>query len=194
MSDRLRVLILGGYGTFGGRLARLLTDEERLTIVVAGRSLKQAQAFCAALPARATLMPAAFDREGDVDAQLGRLAPDIVVDASGPFQGYADPYVLVRAALARRVNYLDLADGSDFVKGIAQFDLAARERGVFVLSGVSSFPVLTAAVTRRLSQGLSRVDSITGGIAPSPYAGVGQNVIRAIAGYAGKPVKLIRDG
>jgi hypothetical protein len=65
---------------------------------------------------------------------------------------------------------------------------------VFALSGVSSFPVLTAAVTRRLSQRLSRVDSITGGIAPSPYAGVGQNVIRAIAGYAGKPVKLVRGG
>jgi Domain of unknown function (DUF4166)/Saccharopine dehydrogenase NADP binding domain len=194
MNGRLTVLILGGYGTFGGRLARLLADEERLTIVVAGRSLSQAEAFCAARSARATLMPAAFDREGDVEVQLGRLAADIVVDASGPFQGYADPYRVVRAALARGVGYLDLADGSGFVKGIAQFDAQARERGVFVLSGVSSFPVLTAAVTRRLSQGLSRVDSITGGIAPSPYAGVGQNVIRAIAGYAGKPVKLIRDG
>ena len=194
MSDRFTVLILGGYGTFGGRLARLLADKERLTIIVAGRSLAQAEVFCAALSARATLTPAAFDREGDVEAQLGRLAPDIVVDASGPFQGYADPYALVRAALAHGMHYLDLADGSDFVKGIAQFDPQARERGVFVLSGVSSFPVLTAAVTRRLSRGLSRVDSIIGGIAPSPYAGVGQNVIRAIAGYAGQPVKLVRDG
>jgi hypothetical protein len=193
MNERLTVLILGGYGTFGGRLARLLADEPRLTLIVAGRSLQQAEAFCAACPARATLMPAIFDREGDVDAQLGALAPDIIVDASGPFQGYADPYALVRAALARGMDYLDLADGSDFVKGIAQFDAAARERGVFALSGVSSFPVLTAAVTRRLSRGLARVDSITGGIAPSPYAGVGQNVIRAIAGYAGKPVRLIRD-
>src|SRR6185295_2277384 len=190
----LRILILGGYGTFGGRLARLLADEERLTLIIAGRSLVQAQAFCAASRARATLLPAAFDREGDVDAQLGRLAPDIVVDASGPFQGYADPYRLVRPAIAHGISYLDLADGSDFVKGIVQFDGAARERGVFVLSGASSFPVLTAVVTRRLAQGLARVDTITGGIAPSPYAGVGLNVIRAIAGYAGKPVRLVRDG
>jgi hypothetical protein len=85
----LRVLILGGYGTFGGRLARLLADEPRLTLVVAGRSAKRAEAFCAALPARATLMPAVFDRDGDTDAQLVALAPDIVVDASGPFQGCA---------------------------------------------------------------------------------------------------------
>ena len=84
--SELRVLIVGGYGTFGGRLARLRADE-RMTLVIAGRSQQQAAAFCAMLPpAGATLIPAAFDREGDVEAQLAALVPDIVVDASGPFQ------------------------------------------------------------------------------------------------------------
>ncbi len=190
----LRVLILGGYGTFGGRLARLLAGEARLTLIIAGRSRTRAAAFCAAEPAAAALIPAAFDRDGDADVQLAALAPDIVVDASGPFQAYGDPYRLVRAVLARGISYLDLADGSDFVHGIAQFDADARARGVFVLSGVSSFPVLTAAVVRRLARGMTRLDSISGGIAPSPYAGVGLNVIRAIAGYSGKPIALVRDG
>jgi len=190
----LRVLILGGYGTFGGRLARLLADEARLTLIIAGRSLKQAEAFCAATPAAASMIPALFDRDGDPDTQLAALAPDIVVDASGPFQTYGDPYRLVRAAIARGICYLDLADGSDFVSGIAQFDTEAKARGVFVISGVSSFPVLTAAVVRRLAAGMTRAYSISGGIAPSPYAGVGLNVIRAIAGYSGKPVVLVRDG
>src|SRR5439155_1321594 len=36
--------------------------------------------------------------------------------------------------------------------------------------------------------------SIAGGIAPSPYADIGLNVIRATASYAGKPVALLRDG
>jgi len=190
----LRVLILGGYGTFGGRLARLLADEARLTLVIAGRSPSQAEAFCAAVPTQADMVPAMFDRDGDADAQLAALAPDVVVDASGPFQTYGDPYRLVRAAIARGICYLDLADGSDFVSGIAQFDAEAKARGVFVISGVSSFPVLTAAVVRRLARGMTRVGSISGGIAPSPYAGVGLNVIRAIAGYSGKPVTLVRDG
>jgi hypothetical protein len=194
MSGRLTVLILGGYGTFGGRLVQLLADEECLTLIVAGRSLEKAEQFCAALTARATLLSRVFDRDGDADAQLVVLKPNIIVDASGPFQTYRNPYALVRAAIAGGIDYLDLADGSDFVKGIAHFDALARERGVFVLSGASSFPVLTAAVVRRLGHGMTRVDTIAGGIAPSPYAGVGQNVIHAIAGYAGKPVALIRDG
>ena len=76
------------------------------------------------------------------------------------------------ACLALGIDYLDLADGSDFVKGIAQFDAAAKARGVCILSAVSSFPVLTAAVVRRLTRGMTRLDRVTGGIAPSPYAGI----------------------
>ena len=194
MSDT-RVLIVGGYGTFGGRLAQLLADEARLTLIIAGRARGKAEAFCARLPAQARLEALAFDRDGDIAGALAAARPDVVVDASGPFQFYAaDPYRLVKACLARGVDYLDLADGSAFVGGIAQFDAQAKARGIAILSGVSSFPVLTAAVVRRLAHGMTRLDSVTGGIAPSPYAGVGLNVIRAIASYAGQPVRLVRDG
>ena len=190
----MRVLILGGYGTFGGRLARLLADEPRLTLIIAGRSLRQAQAFCAGLSGKAQCLAAAFDRDGDAAAQLVALAPDLVVDASGPFQVYGDPYRVVRAAIAGGIGYLDLADGSEFVNGIAQLDAEARARGVFALAGASSFPLLTAAVVRRLSAGMARIDAISAGIAPSPYATLGLNVIRSIASYGGKPFTLLRDG
>src|SRR5215475_14838198 len=191
----MRILILGGYGTFGGRLARLLCDEARLTLLIAGRSRAKAEAFCAALGGAASAVPTEFDRERDIEPQLQAIKPDLVVDASGPFQGYgANPYRVVEAAITLGIHYLDLSDGVSFVRGIACFDMAARGRGVFVLSGVSSCPVLTAAVVRRLSDGMARVESIAGGIAPSPYADIGLNVVRAIASYAGKPVRLLRDG
>jgi hypothetical protein len=196
MTDTRKILVVGGYGVFGGRLVDLLQDEPRLTLVVAGRSHDRAAAFCSArADAKARLVPASFDRQGDVSTQLAALAPDVCVDASGPFQDYgAGRYRLIEACIARRIDYLDLADGSDFVAGVSAFDVAAKEAGVFVLSGVSSFPVLTAAVTRRLSTGMASVTSIKGGIAPSPYARVGENVIRAIATYAGQPVAMRRRG
>jgi uncharacterized protein DUF4166/saccharopine dehydrogenase-like protein len=191
----MQVLILGGYGTFGGRLARLLADEAQLTLIIAGRSAAKATAFAAALAASARIVPLAFDRDGDVEPQLRAAAPDIVVDASGPFQAYgADPYRVVEACIALGLDYLDLADGSDFVAGIARFDAAARERGVFALSGASTCPVLTAAAVRRLARPGDVLETIAAGIAPSPYAGLGLNVVRAIASYAGKRVALRRDG
>ena len=87
----------------------------------------------------------------------------------------------------------NFADGTDFVNGFSQFDAAARASGIFALSGASSFPVLTAAVLRQMSQSMT-IHSVTGGIAPSPHAGVGLNVLRAVLGYAGAPVRLRRDG
>lgn len=189
----MKLLIVGGYGTFGGRIVELLEGEAALSLIVAGRSLSSAKAYCASRgQTAATLMAARFDRDGDLAAQLDFLGPDIVIDASGPFQAYgAGAYRLVDACIAARIHYLDLADGSAFVEGVAAYDAAAREAGVYVLSGVSSFPVLTAAVVRKLAAPLARIDEISGGIAPSPFAGVGANVVRAIASYAGQPVAYL---
>ncbi len=193
-AGRLTVLIIGGYGTFGGRLCDLLADEPRLTLIVAGRSLAKATSFCAR-SSQAKLVPAAIDRNAGLAAAVAAHDPDIVIDASGPFQAYGrDAYAVVEAAFAAGADYLDLADGGTFVAGIAQFDARAHCLGRFVLAGASSFPVLTAAVVRRLAADLDRVDTIAAGIAPSPYAGVGINVIRAIASYAGRPVRVIADG
>jgi hypothetical protein len=43
-------LIVGGYGTFGGRLVELLEDDARLTLLVAGRSLVSARKYCGGAP------------------------------------------------------------------------------------------------------------------------------------------------
>jgi Domain of unknown function (DUF4166)/Saccharopine dehydrogenase NADP binding domain len=196
MTNSLKVLVVGGNGVFGSRIVALLEDEPRLGLFVGGRSVDRATNFVLSRgKTQAQLAAVAFDGNGDVVGQLSAIGPDIVVDASGPFQAYGeDRYRVVRACLAHGANYLDLADGSDFVAGIDAHDEQAKAAGVYVLSGVSSFPVLTAAAVRRLSTGMTAIKSIRGGIAPSPYADVGENVIRAIAGYAGQPIRRKHDG
>lgn len=189
----MRILILGGYGVFGGRLAHLLSDLPHLTLLICGRHREKAQAFCAGFQGPAIAVPLAFDRN-EIAAELVKQRPDLVVDASGPFQDYGtDPYRVIDACIAARIDYLDFADAADFVFGVSQFDERARHAGVFVLSGVSSFPVLTAAVLREIAGSMDIV-SVEGGIAPSPFAGIGLNVMRAVVGYAGAPVKLTRRG
>lgn len=191
----MNILVLGAYGVFGTRLCELLAGYPQLRLLVGGRNLSKAQALCSALQGPAKREPLLVDRNRLKAEDLQRLQIAIVIDASGPFQTYGDTrYNAVQACLEAGVNYLDFADGADFVDGISAFDAQARQRGVFILSGVSSFPVLTAAVVRLLTQDMPTVQSITGGIAPSPFAVVGKNVIRAIAGYAGQSVQLVRGG
>ncbi len=193
----MKVLIVGGYGVFGARLARLLAHEPRLRLLIAGRSVDKAGAFCArwTQAGGALLEPVQFDRDGDTVEQLATLAPDLVVDCSGPFQAYgAAPFRLVEACLSRGCDYLDLADATDFVLGIERFDALARDRGVFAISGTSTCPALTAAAVGALTDGWTDVQDISAGIAPSPHADVGVSVLRAITSYAGKPVALLRSG
>ncbi|MBI1407523.1 MAG: DUF4166 domain-containing protein [Caulobacter sp.] len=193
----MRVLIIGGYGVFGARLVRLLAAEPRLTLLVSGRSEGRARALCEqwGWEDGAILQPARLDRDGDVAAQLAALKPDVVVDCSGPFQAYgAEPFRVVEACIAAGVHYLDLADGSDFVLGVEAFNAAARAAGVMVISGASTCPALTAAAVLEMTGGWAEIESISAGIAPSPHAVVGENVLRAITSYAGKPVALRRDG
>lgn len=189
----MKILILGGYGVFGGRLAELLGNCAKLDLLICGRSVARAASFCALFHGAARVQPLALDRT-DIAMGLQAHRPELVIDASGPFQDYGEhPYRVIEACIAAGVNYLDFADAASFVFGVAQFDAAAKAAGVFVLSGVSSFPVLTAAVLREMAKTMEIV-RVQGGIAPSPFAGVGLNVMRAVVGYAGSPVKLRRAG
>jgi hypothetical protein len=188
----MRILILGGYGVFGGRLAELLSDLANVELLIAGRDLSRAEAFCAKYVGQARVIPFRLDRR-DIAESLRTERPNLVVDASGPFQDYGEHrYGVIEACIAARVDYVDFADAADFVFGVAALDESAKAAGVFVLSGVSSFPVLTAAVLREMARTMEIV-AVEGGIAPSPYAGIGLNVMRAVVGYAGEPVKLWRD-
>lgn len=195
MSGSIRILIVGGYGNFGGRLAQVLSREAGLTLLIAGRSQEKAKAFCAGLAGPATLEAVSFDRQGAIADRLRALRPQILIDATGPFQIYGDdPYALVKACIAHGIHYLDLADSADFVTGIAAYQDDALRAGVFAVSGLSTFPAVSFAALDALSVGMATVDTVTGLVAPSPRAGIGPNVIRAIASYAGKPVPLVRDG
>ncbi len=102
----LKILIVGGYGAFGGRLVELLRDDPGLTLIVAGRDRGRAVHFCGRhLNTKAVLKPARFDRERDLTAQLPLLKPDLVVDASGPFQSYGKQrYKLIEACIAQGID------------------------------------------------------------------------------------------
>ncbi|MEB3045870.1 SDR family oxidoreductase [Rhizobium mulingense] len=205
---RLSLLIIGGYGTFGGRLARLLGDEPRLRLLIAGRSLEKADDFVAELRSPrgwagrlggndlgAWLQAVAFDRDGDLIEQLTRLRPDLVIDASGPFQSFGeDPYKVVRACIGLDIDYADLADSTGFVAGISGLDAEARAKGTFALSGLSSLPALSFAALAAMAPQFSRIESVAAGIAPSAHVKIGLNVVKAIASYAGKPVAVLREG
>tara|TARA_R110000787_G_scaffold286430_1_gene404904 strand:- start:42 stop:695 length:654 start_codon:yes stop_codon:yes gene_type:complete len=180
-----RIILLGGYGGFGGRIARRLASAG-YEVLVAGRSIEKARDFCAKSPG---LMPLALDRSG-ITAALKEHEPDLVVDASGPFQ--AMDHAIPKACIAAGVHYVDIADSRDFVCGIRVLDEAARAAGVVLLSGASSVPALSGAAVRHLAQGTDRVRSVEMAISASNKATAGPAVSAAIVGQVGQPMRIWR--
>jgi hypothetical protein len=178
-----RILLLGGYGGFGGRIARRLATAGH-DVLVAGRSLDKARAFCGETPG---LFPLALDRSRITEA-LEQHLPAMVVDASGPFQ--AMDHAIPKACIAAQVHYIDIADSRDFVCGIAALDAAAKDAGVVVLSGASSVPALSGAAVRHLAEGMDKVCAVEMAISASNKAAAGPAVSAAILGQVGQPLRL----
>jgi len=190
------VLILGGSGTFGSRLAEGIAATTDLALIVAGRDGAKARATAAQLLARfpgRAISGIALNRIEITAERLEALGIGILVDAAGPFQ-FTD-LGLPRAAIAAGIPYLDLADSTGFVLAIRELDAAARQAGIAVVAGASSTPALSTAVIDALSDaGWSAVDDIEVAISPGNRAPRGLSVVRAILSYVGRPVRLFDDG
>ncbi|MEO1322417.1 MAG: DUF4166 domain-containing protein [Pseudomonadota bacterium] len=186
------VLVVGGYGVFGGRLALALSKNENLEIVVAGRDGKKAEAFCRGTPCR----PLCLDRNAhDIIETLKRISPFILIDAAGPFQKYGErAYSLAKAAMEAGAHYMDLSDDAEFTAGIIDLDERAKARKLVVLSGVSSVPALSSTVVSTLIAGMTDVHSIESAILPGNRAPRGLSVIKAIISQVGNPLSIWRGG
>ena len=182
----MKVLILGGTGVFGARLARLLArDGHQLTL--AARRLGPAQSLATELDATALQM----NRSGDLSALQGH---DVVIDAAGPFHSYGDdPYRIARAALAAGAHYLDLADTAAFCAGITTLDAKARAAGKAAISGLSSVPAISSAAVRALT-GNDRPLHIDSAILPGNRSPRGLSVMASILSQAGRPFPHFAGG
>lgn len=168
--EDVRVLVLGGSGLFGGLLVRRLRSKPGLALQLASRH---------------SAVPLDLNAP-DFAARLAALRPQVVVHCAGPFQG--QDYRVARACIAAGAHYIDIADGREFVQGISALDADARAAGVLVCSGASSVPALSGAVADQLADGLSQVDAIDIGISPGNRTPRGLSTVRAILGYAGRPL------
>jgi len=187
--SRKRILLVGGAGVFGSRLARGLADTVDADVLIAGRSLAKAQAVARDVRAAGAV---ALDRGTATADEIRQLGVDLVIDAAGPFQG-AD-LVFARACIEAGVDYIDLADGRDFVGAFPALDADAKAKGVRAITGASSTPALTHAALNAMTSGWTRIDSIHAGISPGNRAPRGRSVVEAILSWTGAPVRVFEDG
>ena len=188
----LRVVLIGATGVFGSRIAWRLAGDPRFALILAGRQRPALEALREELGDASTEV-ATLDVAGpDLPEALVRLAPQLVIHAAGPFQGQDDR--VAQACLACGSDYIDLADGRDFVSGIGCLDQRAREAGRLLVSGASSVPALSSAVVDALLPRFGALHSIEHAINPGNRTPRGDATVASILGYCGRPIRVWRDG
>ncbi len=190
MINSKRVLIIGGYGEFGGRLAQLLVRDGH-DVIVAGRNLDKAQRFCQRHACKALQL----DINNDLSS-LATIKVDVIVDAAGPYQAYGqndERYRVAKAALECGAHYLDLSDDGNFSAGLTVLDGFAKSKNLVALSGASTTPAISGAVISNMKLGVKTIDKIETSILPGCRAPQGHAVMRAILDQVGNPIQFWRN-
>ncbi|WP_223788341.1 saccharopine dehydrogenase family protein [Marinicella meishanensis] len=187
-AKRPDVLLLGGYGVFGHRIASALC-QRAIHVIINGR--RQAPAIALRNRLRhqhpnASVAVAVFDVSQDLSAQLAQLKPRVVVHTCGPFQGQDTQ--IAKAVIQAGCHYIDLADGRDYVQNMLALDAAAQARGVSAITAASTVPALSSAVLAQLRDrhGIQQFDQVRIGITPGQKTPRGLATTQAVLSYLGR--------
>ena len=179
------ILVLGGYGHFGARIVRGLAASPGIEVIAAGRHPHKAAANLPGVDL-AQVRCIAVDSHGpDLAGQLRASGAGLLIHAAGPFQG--QDYTVARACIDAGLDYIDLADGRQFVVDFpAQLDAPARAAGRSVISGASTLPALSTAVVDALATQFDVLSDVDTVIAPAQATPLGLATVRAVLGYCGQ--------
>lgn len=195
-----RVLVIGGYGTFGKRLTRSLVAHYSFEVIIGGRSLDKAKKLKVELESEfeQSIETLQLDvHSAELDYVLKLCAPDIVVNASGPFQHQLgkQQYHVAKACIAINCHYVDLADDRQFVSGFSDsLNQQAQTSNLCLVTGASTVPALTCAVIDHYLAKFKQLDSISYGISPGNKTERGKATVSSILSYTGKTFATLVDG
>ncbi|HEY9729658.1 MAG TPA: saccharopine dehydrogenase NADP-binding domain-containing protein [Chroococcales cyanobacterium] len=172
MTDR--VLILGGRGRIGSRVAQDLVSHTQAQVTVTGRpTTVEGLARQEAEPQVQFLSLDLADTEG---LQKAIASHDLVIHCAGPFL-YRDASVL-QTCIKQGVNYLDVSDNRAFTCKALSYRDAAAAAGVTAIINTGIFPGVSNSMVRRDVEQLDEAQRIHLSYLVAGSGGAGVTVMR----------------
>lgn len=181
-----KIVILGGYGTFGSLISEPLVNSAN--VIIAGRDRERGQKFADSIRANYVLSNA----KDKGSLQKAVSGATIVINASGPF--LPKDYSIPQTCIEENCHYIDLADDREYVREFCQLDELAKERRIFACTGASTTPAVTHALVSELSSQFSHVHSIKIYLSAGNKNKPGISTFESILSYVGMPVQVWTDG
>lgn len=143
-----RVIVFGGYGVFGGHVARALAAWG-VPLTIAGRDGARATAFAHALGGDCRALAADITRAETCRAAL--TGHTVAVSCAGPFNALGT--TLLEACLDAGCHYADIADDRSYAARVRSFGERFRARGLAAIYGCSSLPGISGALALLAREG-----------------------------------------
>lgn len=136
MGSEHSVLVLGAYGFVGAEVVKGLIDTTSVSVIAAGRNAEKLHRVHPETHNRLSLaVMDAFDEN-----RLRGLcsAVDLVINCVGPYNlGGAE---IAHTVIESGTNYIDFANEQNHFRQVAAFDLAASQKGVFLMTAAGLVP------------------------------------------------------
>ncbi|MDX2128893.1 MAG: saccharopine dehydrogenase NADP-binding domain-containing protein [Chloroherpetonaceae bacterium] len=154
-----RVLILGGYGNVGIRLADLLLEHTSMLVILAARNKIKIEAAVAALSAkhRGNRVDCVVVDASDTKKLMRLLVQvDMVVVASSTMDN--DPQI-AKAALEANIDYFDLnLSATEKIKGLRKLAPRIQQSGRCFITDCGFHPGIPSAMVRFIANEFSKLE------------------------------------
>lgn len=187
MPGQADILVVGGYGVVGRRIAAHLALRLPGRVVIAGRDEHRAHSLARDLGngARARRMDIA--EPASIEAGLEGVGTVVVCVAQRELH-------LLRAAIGHGLAYTDIAPRLAFWKGAEELDGEARRTGARIILGAGLSPGISNMMARTLADRVGRVDRIETAILLSLGDEYGPDSLHYILEELTRPFSVLEDG
>ncbi|MBU0969568.1 MAG: saccharopine dehydrogenase NADP-binding domain-containing protein [Proteobacteria bacterium] len=156
----MRALIIGGVGGMGQGVARDLIKQAQVTQVILADLFPNPERVSKKLleSEKTRLVKMDVNDHGAMVEAFAKV--DVVINTAGPFYKTAVP--VARAAVAAKVNYIDICDDYEGTRILfdSDIDRMAKDAGTTVLTGMGSDPGTNNVLVKWYADRLDTVEEI----------------------------------
>lgn len=181
------ILIVGGYGVVGRRIAAQLAPQFPGRVVVAGRNEDRARSLCDELQNGTRARRVDVDDPASIDAALERVGTVMVCVVQRDLH-------LLRASIARGLAYTDTAPRLAFWQGADEMDVDSRRTGARIVLGAGLSPGISNVMARRLVATLGGAERLETTILLSLGDEYGPDSLQHVLEAVTQPFRVFENG
>lgn len=185
-----QVLILGGSGRIGSKVAADLIAHTDVQVTIAGRNLVSGTQISQQLGDRVQFVATDLSNVSGIKDAVSRA--DLVIHCAGPFH-YRDASVL-KLCIDQGISYVDVSDHPSFTRKALAYKEEAQAAGVTAIINTGIFPGISNSMVRRDVEALDRADKIHLSYVVAGSGGAGVTVMRTTFLGLQRPFEAWIDG